>query len=418
MQQHGNGAVTEWREGYSLPQEEYMSRQQFEDDLKMVGDTQWVLADHASCLKEPGQWRTMVFGDESYILVRGRDGELRGFYNVCRHRGSRICLEKEGRSSGLTCPYHGWTYATDGRLKGAPLMAPDFDKSEAGLKPIHVHERAGLVFVNFHAGDPPDFDAFIARFEDYLAPHGLDKAKVAARMAVRNEANWKLVVENFFECYHCTPSHKTYCSVHDKLKMLALGAGPGSGDAEAVARYEKILHDWEAEVTARGHFAGTFHDGPQSLHFQAGSRLPIADGFLTESLDGKPVAPLMGDYREFDGGQTAASFNPLSIALINNDYALLFRIVPISETQTDFEIIWLVNETADLEKDVDVERMAALWKITTAEDKKITDDNQLGVASRAYQPGRYSTQEARIADFGIWYRQRLDAWRGTERAAI
>jgi Rieske 2Fe-2S family protein len=396
-----------WVSGFSLPQAEYISPEQFDLDMEVLGRTQWVLLDHASRIPDPGDWFTTEWGGESIIVVRGKDRQIRGFYNVCRHRGSRICLADQGHSPMLTCPYHAWSYGLDGTLKGASLMPEGFDRADNGLHPVHIREFHGLLFMNLTDGVPPSFEEFTSRFEKFLAPHGLERTRIIHREAIPNAANWKLVVENFYECYHCRPSHRTYCSVHDELKLLALGAGPGSADPELVARYEVILNKWEAKAQKMGRVTGMWSDDADSAWLQSASRLPIADGKVTESLDGQPVAPLMGDYTEYDGAQTAAVFNLLSPVLINNDHAVFFRIVPRGPLETDFEAIWLVSENAEIAEQADIDRITALWTITAGEDKTITDDNQKGVLSHKYQPGRYSTQEARLTDFGIWYHRLL-----------
>lgn len=394
--------MNSWKQGYSLPQTDYIDPAQFRADMAALAETQWLLVDHVSRIPAPGDWFTTQWGEESLIIVRGQDGAVRGFYNVCRHRGSRICLTEEGRSSLFVCPYHAWSYALDGSLRGAALMPEDFSRAENGLVPVRLEVYHGLIFIFMGEGGAPDFGDYTSRFGRFLAPHGLDGARIAARERVNNAANWKLVIENFFECYHCKPSHPTYCSVHDQQKLLAFGAGPDSGQAQLQEQYKPVLDAWTAEVESKGGVAGMWSDGPESLAMQSAARVPIARNFKTESLDGEAVAPLMGHLADFDGGQTAVNFNPLAILLMNNDHAVIFRIVPVAPLSTDFEMIWLVDGKAR-EDEVDLDRMTQLWKITVAEDKTITENNQKGVMSRAYRSGRLSGQEARIADFGIWY---------------
>lgn len=186
------------------------------------------------------------------IVIRNRAGEVNAFYNVCRHRGSRVCLESAGSKRVLTCPYHSWSYDLDGNLRSANLMPADFDPSTVRPARVHVGVFEGLIFLNFSDSAPPDLETFVAPFRDLLRSHGLRNTKVAGRKLYPTAANWKLVVENFFECYHCNSAHPTYCSVHDKLKMLAFGAGVGSGDGDDMARYEAKLTNWEDFSSALG----------------------------------------------------------------------------------------------------------------------------------------------------------------------
>ncbi|MER8421049.1 SRPBCC family protein [Mesorhizobium sp. M1329] len=243
----------------------------------------------------------------------------------------------------------------------------------------------------------------MAPFRELLRGQGVAVGKIAARKLYPTQANWKLVVENFFECYHCNTAHPTYCSVHDKMKMLAFGAGAGSGDREAVHEYEKKLKEWEVKSAALGYPIGMFADGPDTRFFRSGNRLPISDDAKTESVDGKPVAPLMSAYGEFDGGQTGCVFNPLSTILVNNDHAVIFRFTPRGPQSTDVDAIWIVRGNAREGIDFVPEELMRVWDVTLREDKTITENNQKGVNSSAYRPGRYSTQEKRISEFADWY---------------
>lgn len=396
----------EFKSGYTLPQAYYCDEDIYKTDVEIIGNTQWQLIDHVSRIPNVGDYITFEFSNESIIVIRGKKGEINAFYNVCRHRGSRICLKHEGNTRALTCPYHAWSYDLEGKLRSAQHMPEDFVKDTKNLVPCHIGVAHGLIFLNLSKTTPPSFEEFIGRFEPYLSPYDLANTKVGARHSIPNAANWKLVVENFFECYHCKPSHSTYCSVHDELKLLAFGAGPGSGDSFA-KEYMPTYEKWQAEQEADGKFTGMFSDGPQSAHFQQAGKMPIGRDNQTESLDGKPVAPVLGNQQGFDGSQTGCVFNPLSTLLISNDFAVIFRFTPRGPILTDAEAIWLVRGDAEEGKDYDVGRLTDVWKITLAEDKKITQDNQEGVLSSVYVPGPYSVQEQRIADFVEWYMSKL-----------
>jgi phenylpropionate dioxygenase-like ring-hydroxylating dioxygenase large terminal subunit len=153
--------------------------------------------------------------------------------------------------------------------------------------------------VNLSDWAAPDFAAFAGRLRPYLAPHGLGDAKVAVRRSYPTDANWKLVVENFKECYHCKPAHATYCSVHNPDKLVTFGAGPGSASGDLAHRFEQELKRCEAETQAKGYATGMFADGADSPWFQTASRLPIGRGFVTEAVGGGPVAALMGSFRAY-----------------------------------------------------------------------------------------------------------------------
>jgi phenylpropionate dioxygenase-like ring-hydroxylating dioxygenase large terminal subunit len=146
-----------------------------------------------------------------------------------------------------------------------------------------------VIFLNLSQGAPPDFKNFSARFHPYLKPHRLDRAKIAARCEYPTAANWKLVFENFSECYHCRPAHKTYCSVHDPLKLLAMGAGPGSGDEELTARYAPVLEVWERATRAKGYFTGTFFDDAISPYMVKPQHYSMGRPLRTTSQETRPA---------------------------------------------------------------------------------------------------------------------------------
>ena len=145
----------------------------------------------------------MDVGRHSVIIVRDDDERVRAFRNVCRHRGSRILDEERGSVGNLVCPYHHWTYSVDGCLLHAENQPPTLDRGRFGLKPVHVRSVGGLVFICLADEPPADFDDVAARLEPYLAPYGLRQAKVAHQVDVIEDGNWKLVMENNRECYHC-----------------------------------------------------------------------------------------------------------------------------------------------------------------------------------------------------------------------
>jgi phenylpropionate dioxygenase-like ring-hydroxylating dioxygenase large terminal subunit len=176
----------------------------------------WQYAGRADQVDEPGAFFTARAGDVPVVVVRGRDGGLRGFVNVCRHRGSLVC-EGEGRRETLQCPYHAWTYDLDGSLRAAPRAdrEPGFDRAELGLLPVAVDSWGPFVFVNPDAeaaplaetlGDLPDRLAEVIDVGGLAFHHRSDSSY---------EANWKVCAENYLECYHCAVAHPGFSAVVD-----------------------------------------------------------------------------------------------------------------------------------------------------------------------------------------------------------
>lgn len=392
-----SGKNNQYREGYSLPRSLYISEQQFQRDLQELTNNHWQFVEHISRIPNPGDYVLFKFGHESIIVIRDKAGEIRAHYNVCRHRGSRVCLKDSGNAKLLVCPYHAWSYDLEGGLRAARDMPEDFEPANNGLVPCHVRTFHGLIFISLAKGAPPDFEDFTNRFDDFLRPYDMTSAKIAFRKQYPTMANWKLCQENFIECYHCPPSHKTYSSVHDIKSQNLLGTGK-----------EDLLspqQSWEEKAQALGTYLTPFQDEPDSAYFQTGLRFEIGFGHETGSLDGKPLAPLMGDFKDlgYDGGFSYCVMNSLFTIAAYPDHFILYRFVPTSPLETDAEIIWFVREDAEEGRDYDVEKLIALWDTTFSEDKVICANNQLGVLSEAYSPGRYSLNEQRPVQFVDWY---------------
>ncbi len=386
--------------GYSLPQAFYRDADVFAADMQAVVGRKWLVAGHVDRVRAKGDYFLYQIGNESLIVVRSDADTVNVFYNVCRHRGSLICTEPQGRVSRLTCPYHAWSYGLDGALLAARLMPADFAREDNGLHRCHVRVFHGLIFVNLAVGEPPDFDATFGDLAPYLDFHGLADAKIAHAQSYPTTANWKLIVENFVECYHCVPAHPEFCSMHPAEALVAFGAGPSSGPAQAVQSYLPTLKAWEERAARLGRPLGTVDDGPDSSHLRLLLQRTIRAGYESETEDGRPASCLMGKRQDFDQGRMYLSFSPFTQLVATNDFAVLFLFTPRDAMQTDVDLYWLVDGKAQA---VDVPRMIWGWDRTTRQDKEITENNQRGILSQRYEPGRYSDQERRVATFQQWY---------------
>lgn len=386
------------RPGFSLAQPFYSDALIFERDMQRVFQQHWLFVGHVSRLRRQGDFFLFTIGAESIIVVRGKEEQLHALFNVCRHRGSRICLQPQGNRRTLVCPYHAWTYALNGKLLSAPAMPAGFDASEFSLRPCHVRVVEGLIFICM-AKKPPEFDSAFRDWEQFLKPHGLARAKIAKSLTWEVNANWKLVVENFGECYHCGPAHPEYCSV------MAHALPDTHRARRPVESFAKLTARWEEKARQLGNLAGRVPQDPDAVHVCV--RIPIREGFLTQSADGKPVAPLMGSFREYDGGYTGGRIYPVNYFVASCDHAVIPRFTPLGPQRTEVEMIWLVHKDAVENRDYDLQKLTWLWKVTTDQDKKIVDDNQAGVNSLAYRPGPYSMTEQGLTRFTAWYLQQI-----------
>ncbi|HWG69819.1 MAG TPA: aromatic ring-hydroxylating dioxygenase subunit alpha [Steroidobacteraceae bacterium] len=386
--------------GYSLDRRFYCDDAVFAADMQRVVGRKWIVAGHIDRVRHKGDYFLFRIGDESIIIVRSDESTVNAFYNVCRHRGSLICTKPQGRVARLTCGYHAWSYGLDGALLAARLMPDDFEKKDNGLQRCHVRVFHGFIFINLADEAPVDFDATFGDLAPYLDFHGFANAKIAHSQSYPTSANWKLIVENFVECYHCVSAHPEFCSMHPAEALVAFGAGPSSGPAEAVEKYLPTVRAWEARAAGLGRPIGTVDDPPDSTHLRLLLQRTIREGYETETQDGRPASSLMGKRAGWDQGRMYLSFSPFTQLVATNDFAVLFLFTPRSTMHTDVDLYWLVDGKAS---EVDVKRMIWGWDQTTKQDKEITENNQAGILSKHYRPGRYSEHERRVVSFQQWY---------------
>jgi phenylpropionate dioxygenase-like ring-hydroxylating dioxygenase large terminal subunit len=393
-------ACAELKPGHALPRAFYTDPRIFEHDLQRMLLRHWFCAGHASSIPREGDFFLVDLGPESIILCRDRDGSIKALLNVCRHRGSRVCIARSGTAAGggFTCPYHAWSYGLDGHLRAAREMPESFRREEAGLKRLSVKVLEGLIFVSF-AAEPPALDDAAAALTATAGPHGWAQAKVAHRASFEIHANWKLAVENYMECYHCQPSHPEFTRGHVYARPRSQSAAL---EDAARARSEALgIHISDVD----GYGLGA-RPGQEST---AVMRSALFAGHATASADGLPLAPLMGSFPAFDGCSTYIDIGPLSDFLAYPDHGLIYRFIPRSVQRTEMEVLWLVDGSAVEGRDYSVERLTWLWQITSVEDKQIIERNQEGVNSHFYEPGPYSLQEEYANRFVEWYLAEIGA---------
>ncbi len=390
------------RDGFSLEQPLYTDSGIFEREVEAILGQEWLLVDHESRIPEPGDYFLFNVAGESLIVVRAETREVNALFNVCRHRGSRILETNDGRLNRIACGYHGWTYELDGRLKKWRHMPDGLSPENFGLASAHVRIVEGLIFVSLKPGDPPDFEGIHALVTPLLQAHGIAEARVAHRETYLIGGNWKLALENFHECYHCPSSHPQYTRVY------AYVGAQERVDQDSASDFEALTTEWRAQARRLNE---SVPDAPDDAHrAPSGGRVyraPIRRGYQTGTEDGRPVAPLMGKFEQYDGGHTGVIFNYLSGLAGYGDYAITIRFIPLDASTTDATICWLVRGDAEEGRDYDKGRLLWLWDVTTRQDKEIIERNARGVSSRRYVPGPYSELEVETRAFSRWYLSRM-----------
>jgi Rieske 2Fe-2S family protein len=382
------------RAGFSLPQALYVDAAAFDADLQAVFATDWLFACNVSEIKRPGDYVTLEIGKNSIIVLRDRDGAIRALHNTCRHRGSRICGADRGHASRLVCPYHQWVYELDGSLLNARHMPAGFDKREYGLKPAKVEVICGLVYVSL-ADAPPSLDRYRAAIAPYIGPHEPARTKIACETTIIEEANWKLVIENNRECYHCAANHPELLATFVEFDR------PGE---RRHAQLEALL----ARNTAKWDRYGLpYRAADGGLEFRC-IRLPFNEGSASFTLDGAPACrKRLGDLTDPDLGSVRMFRAPNNWHHFLADHVIHFRVLPLAADRTAVRTTWLVHEEAVEGIDYDVDHLTAVWRATNEQDKRLAETNHRGIASTAYEPGPYAPSEFMLTEFTDWYAGKL-----------
>jgi len=376
---------------YSLQQAYYNDADVYRADIERIFSRHWLVAGHASSAPTPGDYFLYEMDGESVIIIRGADDQIRAFANVCRHRGSRICSKTQGHATVLVCPYHAWAYNLDGSIRSARMMGPEFDAKSFALKPVHVRVVEGLVLISF-AEKPLDLAPVEAAIRGAFGPYGWATAKVAARETYAMRCNWKLAVENYVECYHCGPSHKEYSQLHALEQPL--------WEIEALnAAMERRTCDLGVKIASIDQRVPSTSGQAPIFIF----RYALYEGVQTGSEGGAMLAPPMGAFSASDGGVTTCHFAPASFFIAYADHGVIYRFMPTGPATCAMELIWLVRADAREGIDYDLAKLTWLWRVTSLADKRITEDNQIGVNSRYYEPGPYAPMEPNAKNYVSWY---------------
>ena len=348
--------VGNWREGTTIPAEYYVDEKYYGLDEQFLADNMWFMVDHVSRIPKPGDYFVFEYGrGDSVVVLRDTTGEVKAFHNVCRHRGSRLCRHDEdapprdkrlsvmqlgstGNTPVFRCPYHAWTYDLAGKLISVPSGMPtDFDMAQNGLHPCPTQIVEELIFVSLAQGEPPEFEPFARNLRAIAQEYGTAKMKIATRISYPTRANWKLALENFQECYHCGPAHRSLVKAHPFWD--------GTMPAEQRARLEKQLESVmaTAQPTQTTGVGGGMASGAPARY--RGGVLNV--NFVTGSLDGKPLSTLLPNFKEWSHrGKISNTGWMTSNLQCYDDHIAAVRFVPRGVNSTDAEIIWLVNAEA------------------------------------------------------------------------
>lgn len=395
------------RRGHSLEAPFYTDAEIFAADMEGIFSEHWVFAASVAEVPEPGDYLTVDFGPFSLILLRTDDGGVNVLHNVCRHRGARVLTESAGTVGNLVCGYHSWTYAPDGSLihASAPGEA-SFEKGCFGLKRAHSRVVSGLIFISLAETPPEDFDGVSRIIDPYLGPHELSKTKVAFQQDLLEEGNWKLVLENNRECYHCDGHPELACSLF-----------PTWGLSDQIVPGH-LVDVWERNVSAEAALRrrceryGLPYEVVEELDTRVAgfriSREPLDGAGESFSATGRRLSKkLLGDLRDFRLGRCSMHLQPNSWFHLLGDHVITFAAFPVNEHQTRVRTTWLVADDAIEGVDYDLDELTHTWKQTNLQDKDFVELCQRGASDPAYEPGPYMKSEYQVDAFITWYLQRM-----------
>jgi glycine betaine catabolism A len=356
----------------TLPGELFTRPEVLVEERERIFARMWNLVGRASDLAHAGDYIVREVAGESIIVLRDRNGTLRAFFNTCRHRGTQLCNTASGQfSETIQCPYHAWTYSTDGRLIGAPHMneVEGFDKRDYPLHAAALAEWEGFVFVNI-ADEPEPFENEWAPMIGRLTRYNLPSLTIGHRVHYEIKANWKLVFQNYSECLHCP-------MIHPELAT--------------VLPYQSGAND-----LTEGPFLGGY--------------MEIMEPHESATLSGRACGRLVSPAAVDNDGQRRAYYYtllPNMLLSLHPDYVNYYIIRPVAPDYTIVDSEWLFHPDTLHDPSSNIEDAINFWDVTNRQDWDIIERSQIGVSSRRYQTGPYSPRESMPAAWDREYLRRV-----------
>jgi glycine betaine catabolism A len=353
----------------TLPAAVYTSSEVFRLEQQALFGRSWLCAGRERDLPAAGDFFVQEIAGDSVIVLRGADRNIRAFFNVCRHRGSRLITVPKGSGlKRLLCPYHAWSYELDGRLHTAPQMGHEFKADAVSLNPVRLGIHEGFIFLNLDDSAAP-LQEYLADLPD-LSRFGMAKLSCGKRIEYEVAANWKFICENYSECYHCA-------GVHPQLARIS----------DLIARAER-----------RQEIGACFNGGPMLMR----------EGVETMSMSGKStVAQIPGLSAKDHRYVYYYVIYPNLLLSPHPDYVLTHTAWPIAPDRTRVICEWLFTAEAMARPGFDPSDMVEFWDVTNRQDWGLCEGAQAGAGSRGFRPGPYHPTEDCVHTFDCWYVDQL-----------
>lgn len=357
-------------EARTLPARYYADPDHFRVEVERFFASMWVCVGRAEEWTGRGSILVREVAGENLILARGEDDRIRGFYNVCRHRGTRLVEAASSCSKRIICPYHAWTFDLDGRLVGAPHMDahPSFRKGEYSLAEVQTDVWDGHVFVNLDPGAVGLLDQ-LGELPEKFAAWRMGTLQLAHRLNYDVRANWKLIHQNYSECLHCPVIHPAL---------------------------QKLSH----------YMSG---DNQPATDTYLGGSMDLREGIETMSLSGKSgLGTLPGLPPEERSKVYFYVILPNLLLSLHPDYMLTHLLRPVAADRTEIVCELHIHPDEIGRADLDLTGVIEFWDLTNRQDWHVSELTQLGISSRGYIPGPYTSREDLLLAFDWIVREKTD----------
>ena len=373
----------------TLPRRFYADADFYRAELERFYFDRWICAGRADQIPNPGDYFTRALGDESVIVTRDASGAIHALFNVCRHRGTRLCDQADGHfADRIQCPYHNWTYGLDGRLLAAPHMPSAFSKDDYPLHRAGCEVWDGHVFIHVGQDRQEGRDrqegqeghgqerregqghrglrAQLADLPDRFAAWQMADLRLGRRITYEVKANWKLIVLNYYECLHCPNLHPALNRLHHYL---------GADNVQPTACY-------------------------------CGGAMGFKEGVETMSVDGKRRRAYLPGLNEVQRQQVVYfAIYPNLLLSLHPDYVMAHTLWPRAHDRTEIVCEFHFHPEELARPGAQIDDAVEFWDITNREDWWIAEQSQAGINSRVYTPGPYSDREALLWSFDELVRQ-------------
>ena len=357
----------------TLPRDSYLSEDKFDAEYRAIFESEWVCVGRSASMPNPGDYLAMRLNDQSLLVVRGEEGSLSAFFNVCRHRGTElVALADPGPVMGtfarnIVCPYHAWTYHLDGRLRGAPHLNVETDG--VALHQIPLAEWGGFLFAYLGEQTPAALLETLGAGTERLKNYPLSDLRVGASLSYEVNANWKVIVENYNECYHCGPVHPELCQI---VPAFLRQGGEGL--------------DWD--------------DG-----------VPQREGTNTFTATGRTNrAPFPGLSETEKTHHKGELFYPNLMLSLSMDHVAAFYLWPQRAGHTRIQCDFLFHPTEIEKPDFDSSDAVDFWHLVNRQDWEICESVQSGMRNRVFDHGYYAKMEDYSLDIRRYVDEKLSAF--------